>query len=279
MTSRPLPRRLGVAALATSFVALLAGCFAAEMKLTINDDDVDIAYTLLVDVDQLGELAGMLGSELPDLSALSGEALIDEILEGDDPCADIRTAFADREVASTEVDEGGRRGVRCSVAAVPFAELSRLNDDTVIAITRDGGTTSVTIDLDGVDDLTAEGDQLGAEIGMAFQDIYEIRFVVSGQGTLTDHNASSIEGTTATWLITPTADFIDNGTARLRATWTGNSSGGDAGMGVGLVVAVVVGVLVVAAVVVVLVRRRSSPRTGTPLPPPPPPPPYAGGGA
>lgn len=255
---------------------MLTGCFAAEMNLTIHDDDADVAYTLLVDVDRLGEVAAALGSDLPDLSGLSGEVLVDQILEGEDPCAEIRAALPDRDVVTSEVTDGGRRGVRCTMAGVPFEELTRLGEGTTVRIVRDAGTTTVEIDLEGVDDLTADTEQLGAEAGLAFQDLYEIRFVVTAQGSLTEHNATSTDGATADWLITPDAPFLDNGTARLRATWT--DGGGDGGgMGAGIVVIVAVVVLAVAALGIVLVRRRSKPTLGSPLPPPPPP--YSGGGA
>jgi hypothetical protein len=207
---------------------------------------------------------------------LSGEALVDEVLEGEDPCAELRTALPDRDIATTEVNDGGRRGVRCTITGVPFEELADLGDGTTVAVTRDGDTTNVAIVLEGVDDLTADTEGLGAEIGLAFQDLYEIRFVVTAQGTLDEHNATSTEGNTATWLITPDAGFIEAGTARLQATWTGDG-GGDGGLGAGLVVLLIVVAAVVVAGVIVLVRRRSSTASDSALPPPPPP--YTGGGA
>lgn len=274
MITPPTPRRLGIVALVAGLMVLAGGCFAAEMNLTINDNDADIAYTLLVDVESLGELSEIVGSELPDLSALSGEALIDEILEGEDPCAELRTALPGRDIETTEVNDGGRRGVRCNITGVPFAELGDLGDGTTVTVTRDGGTTTVAIDLDGIDDLTADTEGLGADIGLAFQDLYEILFVVTAQGTLGEHNATSTDGATATWLITPDASFIEGGTARLRATWTGDSDGGG-GTGVVIIVITVV-VLAVAAGAFVLMRRRSTAKAGSPLPPPPPPPPPSG---
>jgi len=275
MTPRPTARQGAVVALLTSLVLLVSGCFAAEMNLTINDDDADVAYTLLVDVDRLVELAGALGSDLPDLSGLTGEALIEQILEGEDPCADIRASLPDREVTVSEVAEGGRRGVRCTVVGVPFDALSSLGDDTAIRVLRDGSTTAVEVDLTGVEDLTSGTDQLGAEVGLAFEDLYEIRFVVTAQGTLSEHNATSTEGATAVWLITPDAAFIEGGTASMRATWTAEGDGGGAGLAIAAVIAVAV--LGTLAVVGVVLRRRSSASRATPLPPPPPP--YTGGGA
>lgn len=276
MTPRPTARRGVVVALITSLVLLVSGCFAAEMNLTINDDDADVAYTLLVDVDRLVELAEALGSELPDLSGLSGEALIDQILEGEDPCAEIRSVLPDREVTVSEVSEGGRRGVRCTMTGVPFDVLNSLGDDTAIRVLRDGSTTTVEIDLTGVEDLTSDTEQLGAEAGLAFEDLYEIRFVVTAQGSLSEHNATSTEGATAVWLITPDAAFIEGGTASMRATWTAEGDGGGGG-GLAIAAVIAVAVLGALAVVGVVLRRRSSGSGGTPLPPPPPP--YTGGGA
>lgn len=258
-------------AILTGMVLLTTGCLSAEMKVAINDDDTaDIAYTLLVDLDRLGELAAILGSAVPDTADLSGDELVKELFEGEDPCDDLRTTLTGREVISTEVTEGERRGVRCAATAVPLAELDNLGDDTTLSIVRSGSSTTVDITLTGVDSLAADGEDLGAAIGSSFSDLLQISFVVSAPGTLGDNNATSVDGAVATWLVTPDASFVVNGDAQMRAVWSGGGSSGG-GMGAGVVaVIVLLGVVIVAAVVVVVRRRNSTPTPGAPLPPPPP---------
>jgi hypothetical protein len=269
MSGRSPLRRRRFVALLLAVVATTAGCFSAEMNLTVRDDDTaDLTYTVLVDVNRLGELASILGSEAPDLSSYSGEDLIAELFEGEDPCTEMRNALAGREVTSTPVNEGERRGVRCAVERVPVAELSGLGDGTSLSIERQGSATTVEIMLTGIDDLAGDSAELGGELGLSYDELLEIRFVATAPGTLDTHNATSVDGATATWLVTPDAEFVTAGEARLEASWTGGDSSGG---GAAITVAIVIAALVVAALaVVIVVRRRNRPAPGTPLPPPSP---------
>jgi len=257
-------------AILTSLIVFTTGCLSAEMKVAINDDDTaDIGYTLLVDVERLRELAAMLGSALPDTADLSGDELVKELFEGEDPCADLRTTLTGREVTATDVTEGERRGVRCTATAVPLTELTDLGDDTALSIVRSDSTTTVDITLQDVDSLAADGEDLGAAIGSSFAELLEISFVVSAPGTLGDNNATSVNGATATWLVTPDAAFVENGDAQMRAVWSGGgTSGGGVSAGV-VAVIVLLGVMIVGVLAVVLRRRGSTPNAGDSLPPPP----------
>jgi hypothetical protein len=279
MTRSLTTGRCAFAVLVASLAILGAGCFSAEMKVSIRSDDTaDVAYTVLVDVERLGSLASALGSELPDLSGFTGEELLDELSDGDNPCSELASALAGRNVESTTVSEGSRRGVRCAVTQVPVTELGDLGDDTSIRIERDGARTTVTVTTAGLDELTADGSGIGADLGLSFAELLEISFVVSAPGTLTEHNATSVDGATATWIVTPDAPFLTDGRARMQAVWTtGTSAGG--GSGTTVAVIVVLGVVFAAgALVLVLRRNRNATTPGTPLPPPPPPP-QPGGGA
>lgn len=274
MTATPRRRRAWAAALSSGLILVTAGCFAAEMKVTVNDDDTaDIAYTLLVDVDQLGELAGVLGSEVPDLSGVTGDRLVQELFQGEDPCSDLRESLPGRDVTSSDVARGPRRGVACTATGVPLSELSNFGSDTTLSIVRSGADTTVEITLVDVQSLTEETEDLGAMAGDAFADLLEISFVVSAPGALGETNATTVEGNTATWLVTPDAPFVVDGDAQMRGAWTAKGSS-DGGAGAGVVIILVVAALAVVALVLVLVRRRGRPAPGSPLPPP-----QVGGGA
>lgn len=264
-------RRAWMPAILTGLMLFTTGCLSAEFKVAINENDTaDIAYTLLVDVEQLGELAAAMGSAIPDTADLSGDALVEELFEGEDPCDDLRTTLTTREVISTEVTEGGLSGVRCTATAIPLAELTDFGDDTTLSIVRAGSTTTVEIGLQGVDELAgADGDVMTEAIGSSFAELLQISFVMSAPGALGDNNATSVDGATATWLVTPDSAFVVNGDAQMRAVWTdsGSSGGGSTGIVVALVL---LGVAIVAVVAVVVLRRRNStPTSGDLLPPPP----------
>lgn len=253
----------------TGLLLLTTGCLSAEFKVAINDDDTaDIAYTLLINVEQLGELAAAMGSDIPADADLGGDALVEELFEGEDPCDDLRTTLTTREVTSTEVTEGALRGVTCTATAVPVAELTDFGDDTTLNIVRAGSTTTVEMTLKGVEELAGDGaDFLTQALGSSFAELLQISFVLSAPGTLGENNATSVDGDTATWLVTPDAAFVVSGDAQMRAVWSeGGSSGG---VSAGIVIALVLLGVAIAAVVVVLTRRNSTKTSGDLLPPPP----------
>ncbi len=260
-TTRSAATALAIAAAS----ALLAGCFTVEATFTIRDDaTADLDYVLLIDTEQLEGFAGLLGEDAGDLDDLSGDALLEEITGGDDPCADLTEELTDFEISTREIDRDGEVGVGCTVTGVPVAELDSLGDDTSsFSIVQDADGTRFDAVLEGVDELAGDPDETDAMaemLGLSFDELFTIRFVVSAPGSLGSNNATSTSGSTATWEITPDADFVVDGDATMTAEWTpgGGSSGSSA-----WIIALIVGAIVVAgAVAFVLIKRSKNPPSG-----------------
>jgi hypothetical protein len=280
-----------LAVIATS--ALLAGCFTLEATITVNDDaTADLDYLILLDTDQLEELSGLLGEDLGDVGDLSGDALLDEFFGGDDPCADLTSELTDYEVTTREIREDGEAGVGCTVTGVPIAELNSLGDDTSsFSIEQDENGTRFNAVLEGVDELTgdpSETEMVTEMLGVSLDDLFTIRFVVTAPGSLGDNNASSTDGSTATWDVKADADFVTDGNATMTAEWT--PGGGDGGSSVWIILVILAVIAAIAGVVAILVKRSKGqgsgsadapadtpsasaatpPAPGTPPPPPPP---------
>ena len=288
-------RTLRTAASALAVVAasaLLAGCFTLEASFTINDDaTADVDYLVLIDTDRLEELAGLLGEDLGDVGELPNDALLDEFFGGDDPCADLTSEFTDYEVSTREINDDGEAGVGCTVTGVPLTELTSLGDDTSsFSVVQDEAGTRFDAVLEGVDELTgdpSETEMFTELLDVSLDDLFTIRFVVTAPGSLGENNASSTSGSTATWEITPDADFVVDGDATMTAAWT--PGGGSDSSSIWVILAIIAAVAVAAAVAVVLVKRSrgrgpdssdptaDAPTPGTPPAPPgtPPPPPGA----
>jgi len=279
-----MPRRTlrtaisALAVIATS--ALLAGCFTVEATFTVNDDaTADLDYLILIDTEQLQELSALLGEEFGDAADLSGDALLDEFFGGDDPCADLTTELTDYDVTTREVREDSEVGVGCTVSGVPIAELNSLGDDTSsFSIEQDDDGTRFNAVLEGVDELTgdpSETDMITEMLGVSLDDLFTIRFVVTAPGSLGDNNASSTDGSKATWDVKPDADFVTDGNATMTAEWT--PGGGGSSSSVLIILAILAAVAAIAALAVVLVKRSkresSSDASETPQAPGTPPPP------
>lgn len=276
-TSRRTTAALGLVAAST----LLAGCFTVEATFTINDDaTADVDFVTLIDTSQLREFAGILGEDVEALDELSGDALLEELTGGDDPCADFIGDFSEYDVSTRQIDEGDEVGVGCTASGIPIADLNSLGDDTSsFTIEQDpDGTTRFDAVLEGVDELTGdptETEQMTEMLGVSLDDLFTIRFVVSAPGSLGDNNASSTDGATATWDVKPDSDFVTDGTATLTAEWTPGGGGDSSSWWIILVV--VAAVLVIAAVVALVLTRRSKGSSGPPsaestsgsVPPPP----------
>ena len=272
-----------LAVIATS--ALLAGCFTLEATFTVNDDaTADVDYVILLDTAQLEELSGLLGEDLGAVGDLSGDALLDEFFGGDDPCADLTSELTDYEVTTREIKQDGEAGVGCTVTGVPIAELNSLGDETSsFSIEQDDDGTRFNAMLEGVDELAgdpSETEMITETLGVSLDDLFTIRFVVTAPGSLGDNNASSTDGSTATWDVKPDAAFVTDGNATMTAEWT--PGGGSSGSSVWIILAIIAAVAVIAVVAVVLVKRSkgngpgsADVPTATPPPPPgtPPPPP------
>ncbi len=268
--SRPITAAAGVLASAV----LLSGCFTVRSAITINDDEtVDIAITQLVDLERLESLASIFGEDVGDLSDATGEDLVDEVTEGDDACGGLIDQFGGR-VDSREVSEGARRGVECTVSGVSLEEFTSFgDDDSTITIDIEGDRTTVEMTLGGLEDFTepdAEETEFLTALGLSIEELFDISFVVDAPGGLVSSNATSTDGSVATWQIEPGAAFIVDGRAVMTAEWSGTGTTSDNGVPVWLII---LGAAVVAAVIAAVIgvtRRRGS--DGSPMAPSEPPP-------
>lgn len=266
MQRRTLRSSLTAIGIAAASV-LLAGCFTVEATFTINDDaTADLDYLILVDTEQLQEFAGLLGEDAGAVGDLSPDAVLDEFLGEDDPCADLTAELTQYDVTVREINEGGEVGVGCTVSGVPIGELNSLGDDTSsFSIVQDDAGTRFNAVLEGVDELAgdpAETEMMTSMLGVSLDDLFTIRFIVSAPGSLGENNASSTDGSTATWDIKPDAEFVTGGDATMTAEWT-PGGGGDGGSSIGIILAIVAAVAVVAVVAVVLVKRSKGSGTDT----------------
>lgn len=260
-TTRTVTSALAVAATAV----LLAGCFTVEATFTINDDaTADIDYLILIDTEQLQEFAGLLGEDTGALDGLSGDALLEEFTGGEDPCGDLTAELTDYEVTVRQIDEDGEVGVGCTVTGIPVAEFNSLGDDaSTFSIEQDDQGTRFEAVLDGVDELTgdpAETDAMTEMLGVTLDDLFTIKFSASGPGSLGENNATSTDGSTATWDVKPDSEFVENGDATMTAEWTPGGGGGSGGSSTGIIILVILAAVVAAVVAFVLVKRSKGPK-------------------
>ncbi len=279
-------RALRLAAL-TAAVVVLAGCFTVESTFDIGDDGTaDLDVVLLIDTEQLSELAGIFGEDAGLVDELSPQQLLGEFTEGEDPCADLTSTLTDYEVNVREIEDGSRVGVGCTVNDVPIDELNEVGEDSELSITQDGGNTSFELRLDGVDELAGDAGDLPPIPGFDLDELFQVRFSATAPGSLSSHNATSIDGATATWVVTTDADFVVDGSATLTARWEPGGSGSSSVLWIILAIA---GAVVAVVAIALLLRRRGSsdappdasgmsppPPGGVPSRPPSPPPPPPG---
>ncbi len=269
-------RRTTPAAALIAAVLLLSGCFRFESTYTINDDGTaDVSILTVVDTKQLEELGGLLGQDTAQLDGLGGEELLKTLTEGDDPCGDVSGSLADYDVKVEEINEGSEVGVKCTVSGVPIEELTTSGQGSSINIVQDASGTKFTATLQGVSDLSGGADSadITALLGVSLDELFSIEFSVSAPGSLGDNNATSTNGSTATWKITPDADFVTNGDAALTAEWT---PGGGSSSNTWLIVGVLLAVVALAVAIFFVVRSRRQPPavdepapSGAPMPGPP----------
>ena len=259
-------RRAVPAALLVVASLVLTGCFRFESTYTINDDGTaDVSILTVIDTEQLEELGGLLGQDTGDLMGLGGEDLLSTLTEGEDPCGDVTGSLDGYDVEVEEISDGSEVGVKCTVSGVPIDALTTSGQDSSISIEQDESGTRFTATLQGVDELTGGGDaaDMTELLGVSLDELFSIVFSVSGPGSLGDNNATSTDGSTATWDITPDADFVVDGDATLTAEWT---PGGSSSSSTWIIVAVLVALAVIATVVFFVLRsRKSTPPRGRQL--------------
>jgi hypothetical protein len=236
---------------------LLAGCFTLESSFTISDHGtVDLEIVSLIDTEQLVEFAELFGQEVPDIEDLTGQDLLEELGEGEDPCADLVGSLTEYEVTTNEIVEGTMVGVGCTVEDVPFEDLTEIGADSFLSIDQDDSGTRFELILEGAADLTGGGDDLdiGALLGIDLDELFVLQFSASAPGSLGDNNATSTDGATATWQLTGDAPFVIDGDAVMTASWTPSTSGSSS---IAWIIAAVIGALILIGVIVFLIVKRS----------------------
>lgn len=260
-----LIRRATPAVALVAAALLLSGCFRFESTYTINDDGTaDVSILTVVDTKQLEELGGLLGQDTAELDGLGGEELLSALAEGDDPCGDVSGSLSDYDVKLEEISEGSEVGVKCTVSGVPIEELTTSGQDSSITIEQDASGTTFTATLQGVEDLSGGADSadITALLGISLDELFSIEFSVSAPGSLGDNNATSTSGSTATWKITPDADFVTDGDAMLTAEWT---PGGGSSSNTWIIVGALLALVALAVAIFFVVRsRRHSPTVDEP---------------
>ena len=273
----PARRRFLTTTLLFASTMLLAGCFSLETTFTISEHGtVDLEMVSLIDTEQLSEFAELFGQEIPDFEDLSGADLLEELGEGEDPCGDLVGSLVDYEVVTREIVEGTMIGVGCEVLDVPFEDLTEFGTDTFLSIIQDDSGTQFELILEGADELTGGDDDLDitALLGIDLDELFVLRFSASAPGSLSDNNATSTDGATATWELTTDAPFVSNGDAIMTASWTPSGSGSSSAI---WIVLAIIGVLIAIGLIVFLIQKRSGGKGDDASPPPATGPP--GGGA
>ncbi len=253
----------------------LAGCFSVESNITINDDGTaDVELVTLIDTEQLAELGNLRGEDTGLLDGLSGEDLLNELTQGDDPCGDLGTSFTDYDVSIREIDNGTEVGVGCTVEGVPIDELNSIGAESAFTIEQDDSGTRFSAVLQGVDELSAGAEDLPLP-GIDFDELFSIVFTATGPGSLGENNATSTNGSTATWAITADAAFVQGGDATMTAEWTPGGGSDNSWL---IPLLIVVGLALVGLIAFLLLRRRGQSSTpaavstaGVGAAPPPPP--------
>jgi hypothetical protein len=199
---------------------------------------------------------------------MSGDALLEEMMGGEDPCGDLEGELSGFEVETTEIKEGTQVGLKCIVKAVPLEELnsSMLDDESTFTIEQDDSGTRFDATLEGVDELAGDADemtQMTEMLDMSLDDIFKISFTVSAPGSLGENNATSTDGSTATWVVTPDADFVVDGDAQLTAEWSAGSDSSSSST-IWIILGIIAAALIVGGLVFFLMKRgKGTGDTGT----------------
>jgi hypothetical protein len=238
-------------------VITLSGCLEVETRIDVSDSGTaDVTATVLLDIDKVEELAKMFGAS-DELGEMSPDAIADEMFEGEDPCADVTFDVNPDDIVVEEIDQDGKVGFSCLVENVPLAELAD-PDSGEAMITQTDGVTEISLPFTADDLDLADSDELSM-LGADFTDIFDIAFVVSAPGELVEHNATSTDGSAATWRVTPDAPFLAEG--EMAARWEPGSSGSG---GTLTIVLIVLGVAAIAIAAGVMVTKRRSAATTEP---------------
>ena len=233
----------------------------ALLALVLSACTIRVDVGLVVNEDETGTFGLFMGfdEEFQELMAQGGG----EDLDLTEDLSDVPEGWT-----VEEVTEDGFEGVRISTDYESFedleAKLSEMSDGTDSGIgtdflsdsglTHEGDEFRFEADTSGVDEglsgaLGESGgeDMLeGMDASAILGDLFEIRFNLTMPGSITEHNADSINGNTLTWEI----DVSEEGGTLLAVSTVG---GGSSALLIG---GIAVGALVVVGGGVAIARRR-----------------------
>lgn len=246
-----------------TFVVLLTGCTVRFDSIISVEEDGSGTLAIEVGLDEefrnlLEEQGDTSFAPDPDADDIPPGWTVEEFIDGDFEGFRVSVDFADlseldRRLAelaeSAEEDDGG--------AAPALLEPGIL--------TQDGDAFHFSMPLQGLEeDLSAAsgGDDAFGDIDFEqlMTELFEIRFLVTLPGSITDHNADRVEGSTLVWEI----GLADEGTTLSASSQLGGGSG------VTTILLIVVAVILVAVAgffAVTVIRRRGGGDGGTPSPP------------
>jgi hypothetical protein len=244
-------------------VLLLSGCLRTEVSFDVTSlETTDVSLLVAVDVEALTTFASSFGGaeEAAALEEMSGEELLAELGDGDDPCSG---AVDGINFEISPYAEGDYRGVVCTARGVSTSDLMQEFFGDAAAL-REGDAAGTWVlegrfsDALGLADEAEEAGGLG-EMGDMFDpgELLELSVSISAPGVLLEHNGTSAIGGTVTWKVTTDAQFMEGTDAMLRAVWD-VSSGSDSDSGSSsIAILIVIGFAVVIAAGVVLLAGRS----------------------
>jgi hypothetical protein len=229
-------------AVVVACAAVLTGCFKADSQIEITGDTADVVVVYVVDTKALAVLAPLVGAEtlgeavrlsgalaallpllerlgLSELNELTSERIVEAVV-GSDPCSGFGP-----DTTLTWYKSGWTLGFQCQASDVALGELTNpfgLGDAAVEIVHRDG-TWSLTGDVPVVDPLSPTPGWVPDWARP--QGIVALVLAVSTPGELVATNATETDGSTARWKIVGDAPFVEDGTARLEASWAPRSSG------------------------------------------------------
>ena len=252
-------------------LTLLSGCLRTEVSIdVISLEKTDVSLVIAVDVEALSSFVSSFGDaeEAAALESMSGEELLSEIGDGEDPCAE---TIAGLDFSVSPFEEGDYKGVMCTargadtsqVMSTVLGDASALREGEIPGTWILEGRLSEALSFGtGAQDL--DDDQGGLEMGEMFDpaEFLELRISVSAPGRVLENNASLVDGNRATWLVTPDSEFMEDSDAVLRAVWEigafGESESGPGSWG--LVLAVGAAVVIAAGVIFLAGRARLRPK-------------------
>jgi hypothetical protein len=259
----PVTSRRVRSLIVTSLISmvLLSGCLRTEVTFDVTSlETTDVSLLVAVDVAALTAFASTVGDEedVAALEEMSGEELLAEIGDGEDPCSDAVDGF---EFEVSSYAEGDYRGVICTARGVSTSELMAefFGDAAALREGEASGTWVLEGRLSDALGLTEDVEEAG-ELADMFDpsELLQLSVTITAPGMLLEHNGTSASGGTVTWTVTNDAQFMEGPDAVLRAVWN-VGSGSNSGSGSSPMTTLIVigsGVLIAVAVVLLAGRLR-----------------------